>query len=214
MALWRQEGVLVSIPGMRSGRDGPRRSWRAALVLAALAVAAGCSEKGGSGATTTAPPTSSTVATSTSGGADPVAAEIVGRYKRYWEVRFEANQPPPNPDLPALREYATGQQLDQVVAETRRHLADTVAVRRPANSVGRSSVRLVKLDGDFAVLQECVVDDDIVYRYTTGEVVDATVATHSVEGTMRMVDGSWKLAAARRIQRWEGVAGCALSSDF
>ncbi len=59
-----------------------------------------------------------------------------------------------------------------------------------------------------------MIDDDVVYRYTTGEVVNAAVSTNSVEGTMRRIGGVWKLEAARLLQRWEGVAGCALSSGF
>ncbi len=101
-----------------------------------------------------------------------------------------------------------------MIKETRGNLADRLALRRPEGAPVRSSVKVVKVAGDEATVQECVVDDDVVYRYTTGEVVNAAVATNSVEGTMRRVGGVWKLAAARLIQRWEGVAGCALSSDF
>lgn len=194
---------------------GGRHHSRLALALVALAVLAGCSNDGEGVAaptSTTDPPPATQATTTTT--IDPVAAEIVGRYKEFWQARFAANQPPPNPDAPALREYATGQQLEQVVKETRGNLAEGLALRRPGSAPIRSSVKLVKLAGDEATVQECVVDDDVVYRYTSGEVVNANVATNSVEGTMRRVGGVWKLAAARLIQRWEGVAGCALSSDF
>ena len=33
------------------------------------------------------------------------------------------------------------------------------------------------------------------------------------ERRVRLVDGRWRLAAAQELQKWEGVAGCALSSD-
>jgi hypothetical protein len=151
--------------------------------------------------------------TPTSIAADP-AAEIVARYNLFWAARFDANQVPPNPDAPALADYATGQQLEQVRAETRRNLQDRVAVRHAANSIRRSSAKVIDLGADEATVQECVVDDDVVYRYSTGEVVNSEVATHSVEGAMQRVDGVWKLASARLLQRWEGVAGCALSGDF
>lgn len=150
----------------------------------------------------TNPTTSTTV--------DP-AAEIVARYKQFWQVRFQANQPPPNPDLASLAEYATGPQLDQVRAETRKNLQEKTAVRHAANPTSRSSVKVIERGADEARLQECVVDDDVIFRYSTGEVLNSGVATHSVEATMRRVDGVWKLASARLLQRWEGVAGCALS---
>src|SRR5437764_15466780 len=79
--------------------------------------------------------------------------------------------------------------MESVVSETRRNLDQGLALRRPENSVGRSSVKLVRVDGDVATLQECVVDDGVVYRYATNEVVNATVATHSVEATTRRAAG-------------------------
>jgi hypothetical protein len=53
-----------------------------------------------------------------------------------------------------------------------------------------------------------------VYRLATGEVVDGNVATHSVEGSLRFVDGHWKVSSTRLLQRWEGVAGCALAAGL
>lgn len=194
---------------------GGRYRWRLALASAALAVLAGCSGDSDGTATpastTTLPPPVESTTTTT---VDPLAAEIVGRYRQFWQARFAANQAPPNPDAPALRDLAVGQQLDQVVKETRGNLQGTLALRRPGDAAVRSSVKLLKVAGDQATVQECVVDDDVVYRYTTGEIVNDAVATNSVEGTMRRVGGVWKLEAARLLQRWEGVAGCAASSDF
>lgn len=159
--------------------------------------------------------TSGEVTGSTSSTAAPstVEQEITTRYAAFWQARFEANQNPPNPDHPGLKEYATGEQLDNVVEETRRNLSGGLAIRKPEDSVARSSVRVVKVDGDEASLQECVVDDGVIYRYRTGEVVNDKVATHSVEASMRRVDGVWKVARTRLLQRWEGVAGCALADD-
>lgn len=225
----------MHLAGYRSTRVGWAGQTNAAIAAVGLTVlmAAGC---GGGSKKVADPPTATTVTsdrtttavsptTSTTGSAvttqattttpgDPAAAEIVARYKQFWQARFTANQVPPNPDLPALKEYATGQQLDQVIKETRGNLQNSLAFRRPGGTPPRSSVKVVNVNGDEVTVQECVVDDDVVYRYTTGEVVNATVATNSVEATMRRVGGVWKLAGARLIQRWEGVAGCALSSGF
>ena len=45
-----------------------------------------------------------------------------------------------------------------------------------------------------------------------GEVVNGEVNTHNVQAEMTRVDGVWKVSAARLLQRFEGVAGCALAS--
>ena len=204
----------MTLTGKHSRRWGWDRKPRAPRPLLgfALLLLAGCSDRGDTiavpASTTSSAPTSALATTSTTQDA---ATEIVARYQKFWEARFDANQPPPNPDFPALAEYATGQQLDQVKSETRTNLRESLAVRHASNPVRRSSVKVIQIGSDEATLQECVVDDDVVYRYSNGEVINAGVATHSVEAKMRRVSGVWKLASARLLQRWEGVAGCALS---
>ena len=154
--------------------------------------------------------TSEGTATTTTMGAT-IEQEIQARYIAYWDARFAANQAPPNPDFPGLADHATGDQLAAVVEETRRNLDEGLALRAREEPSATRTVRVVSVSGDEATVQECVVDDGIVYRFRSGEVVDDMVATHSVEGSMRRVDGVWKLARARLVQRWEGVAGCALA---
>ena len=135
------------------------------------------------------------------------------RYLAYREARFQANQPPPNPDLPGLRDYATGKQLENVIAETRRNLEGGLAVRHPDPSVARSTVRVIEIKGHAATLQECAVDDGIIYRFQTGEIVNSSVATHSVSAPRQRTAGAWTLADTKLLQRWEGVAGCALAGS-
>jgi hypothetical protein len=215
-ASWRsgaRKECVVSLKGERS-RSGAERKYRAFVLAVALVVSlAACSNDDDDATTTTtvAPSTTTTVTTG-----DAAQAEIVDRYKRFWEARFEANQPPPNPDFAGLREYATGAQLDNVIEETTNNLRERVALRKPENSVARSSVKVISVDGEVAKVQECVVDDGIVYRYESAnkEVVNDAVATHNVEATMRRVDGKWKVELTKIVQRWEGVAGCASSPDF
>ena len=200
-----------------------RNAARFAVALAVAGSLGGCSD-GDDGAipsastTTTTRASSSTTTSSTAGDVSSttvagtsVEQEVQARYLAFWDARFAANQAPPNPDFPALAELAVGDQLEKVVAETRRNLDEGLALRARENSSAKRTVSVVSVDGDEATVQECVVDDGIVYRFRTGEVVDEKVATHSVQGTMRRVDGAWKLAAARLVQRWEGVAGCALA---
>lgn len=187
-------------------------------VLAFVALAA-CSSDDDS----VAAPMTSTTTTSRNQGADStststttvedVEAEIVDRYQAFWQARFEANREPVNPDHPGLREYATGAQRENVLEETRARQDEGIAFRLPANSVGESRVRVIEIDGKEATLQECVVNDGVVYEVDTGEVIDDSVVTRNVRATMRRVDSEWKLAAARVVQKWEGVAGCALSDE-
>lgn len=187
------------------------KRWSALLVVAAcLAVVAGCSDDGEASleprpTTTSRPGTTSTT--------EPNAEEqVVERYLAFWDARLEANNEPVNPDHPGLREYATGEQLDQVLLETTQRRDQGLAIRRAADPVGEHRVEVLGIDGETATLQDCATDDDVVYRVATGEVVNDRVATLNVEATMRVVDGEWKLARTRVVQRWEGVAGCARSS--
>lgn len=159
--------------------------------------------------------TSASERTSDSDGKEStLEEEIIARYHAFWEARFEANQAPVNPDHPGLREYATGDQLETAVAGIRQNEAEGLAVRRPEDSGRRSEVQVVSVDGDQATVQECFVDDGVVYRVESGEVINDSVATHNVRGAMERVDGEWRLSSSSLVQRWEGVAGCALSSGF
>ena len=149
---------------------------------------------------------------STSTTARPVADEVVARYIGFWDARFAANQGLPNPDDPALRDYATGEQLETVIRETRANLERGLAFRRAANPSGIQRVIVIEVSGDHAVVQECVVADGVIIRRDTGDVVNGAVATHSVRGELVRIDGAWKVSATQLIQRWEGVAGCARAS--
>ena len=164
----------------------------------------------GTGSTTAT--TSATGVTSTTGAPSSPEQEVIDRYVAYWEARFAANSGTPNPDDPALREYATGAQLVAVVAETQSNLDNGLALRRRDDPANIRRVTVVSIEGDHAVVQECFVDDGLVVRHDTGEAVNDTIATHNVRGELDRVDGAWRVAEARLIQRWEGVAGCAAAS--
>ena len=155
----------------------------------------------------------SKAASTTTTSAGSVEDEIVARYQAFWEARFEANEAPPNPDHPGLREYATAGQLENVVTETTQRRDEGIALRHPENSIAERRVRVLSVDGDGATLQDCATNDGIVYRIKTGEVLDDSVVTRNVRATMRLVGGKWRLAEASVVQEWEGVAGCAVSED-
>lgn len=162
-------------------------------------------------ATTSTAPTEST--TTTTPGSAPSGQtdedEIVARYIGYWDARLAANSGTPNPDDPALRDFATGAQLDAVIAETRTNLEEGLALRPADDPADFQQVEVIEVDGDRAVVQECFVDDQVVIRRDSGEVVNDAVATHNVRGELQRIDGVWRVSEARLVQRWEGVAGCA-----
>jgi hypothetical protein len=213
----RKESAVPLTGGRNKSLPGVRiRTWSvAAATLVALA-GAGCSNDGEAlpgTTTTTRSQTTTTTTTTTTEPERPVEEEVVERYEAFWEARFEANTEPVNPDHPGLREYATGAQRENVIEETERNAREGRAFRRPENSQDRRSVEVLRIDDHTAVLQDCVVNDGIVYRVDTSEVLDDSVVTHNVEATMVRVDGQWKLEQARLVQRWEGVAGCALADE-
>ncbi len=161
----------------------------------------------------TSTPSPEPLATDQSG--QPLSAEhqeILDRYTGYWDARFAANTGTPYPADPALAEYATGAQLDAVIAETQANLDEGRAFRENPDPVHYREVTIVSVDGDRAEVQECVVDDRLVINRDTGDVLNGDVATHNVSGTLRRVDGVWRVSGTSLVQLWEGVAGCALAS--
>ena len=198
-----------------------------ALVLSAVALAGGCGDDEGgippastvavATSTSVTPPSTTTTTDVTSPSSssttvsNPEHQLIIDRYLAFWEARFAANQEPVDPDSPEFAEYATGPQLDNVRAETARNAEADLAFRLPEPTISRRAPRIVSVEGDTAQLQDCVVDDGILYRSTTGEVVNDSVTTRNVSAVMRLIDGEWRLEAATIIQQWEGVAGCAVA---
>jgi hypothetical protein len=219
-----RKGLTVALTGSCSrGLGGRQGQLNAAGVLAwaflVLAAMTGC--RGDSGettatpipppSTTAAPPSSTVPAMATT--LDP-AAEVVARYRQFWDVRFDANRDPVNPADPRFAQLAVDPQLANVVTETRQRREQGLALRRPDPSVTQRRVKVVEMTTDTATLQDCATNDGIVYRVATGQVLDDSVVTRSVSATMRRVDGTWRLAEARVLQEWKGVAGCALSGGF
>lgn len=215
---------LAPLPSQPPGATRPR--CRSALVAIGLLLAA-CSDDGGEiaepASTTSSPPTteesttSSTSSTSTTTYSNPASSdepedqEVVDRYLGFWDARLAANEAPPNPDDPALAEFATGAQLENVVAETRKRAEDGLALRSADPSRTSHDVTVIDRTGDRAELQDCFVNDGIVYRSDTDEVIDDSIVTRSVSAVMVLVDGVWKLERATVVQEWEGIAGCALA---
>lgn len=212
---------LAPLTSQPPGEARPRcRSALLALGLLLAACSHGSDEIAEPESSTTTSPTTETSTTSTSSsstststpdGEQPEDQELVARYVGFWDARLAANEAPPDPDDPALAEFATGAQLENVVAETRQRLEDGLALRAAEPTRTSHDVTVVSQTDDQAELQDCFVNDGIVYRADTGEVVDDSVVTRSVSAVMVLVDGVWKLERATVVQQWEGIAGCALA---
>lgn len=159
---------------------------------------------------TTSPP--ATLAPVTPPEPGSLEGEIVGRYVGFWDARFAVNSgdAPGDPDDPRFVEYATGRQLEQVRQDTEWFRDQGHRLDHPDSPIGFRHVEVVSIEGDVALVQECVVDDGLVVVRASGSVVDDEVWTHLVSATMHRLDGVWKVEAARLIQEWEGIAGCAL----
>ena len=208
----------------RTARTSPRL---AAVLLAVAVLAAACSGDGDSSSpdsstsststsstsTTTSEPTSTTATTDTTSPTADEEAVILERYLEFWDVRFEANSDPVDPADPRLADLATDAQLTNVLEETQRRADQGLALRNPTDSVTERRPVVVSVDGSEATIQDCSISDTIVYRVSDGEVIDDSTVTRSVSATMRKVDGVWKLSSTSEIQKWEGVAGCALSES-
>ncbi len=173
----------------------------------------GTSPVTGRDTTTTLPTTTAgSSPTASTTASEPGQQPIVDAYIGYWDARFAANAGTPNPADPALRRYATGAQLEAVVAETQENLDAGRAFQARPSPANYRRVTVVSVNGDSAVVQECFVDDGLVIDRATGEVLNDTIATHSVRGELRKADGEWRVASTSLLQRWEGVSGCALAS--
>lgn len=210
-------------------RRTARTSRRLAAVLLAGAVlaATACSGDGDSSSpssstsststsstsTTTSEPTSTAATTDTTSSTGDEEAVILEQYLEFWDVRFEANSEPVDPTNPRLADLATDAQLTNVLEETQRRADQGLALRNPTDSVTERRPIVVSIDGSEATIQDCSINDTIVYRVSDGEVIDDSIVTRSVSATMRKVDGVWKLSSTSEIQKWEGVAGCALSES-
>ena len=131
----------------------------------------------------------------------------------YFEARAAANaEPAPNPDDPRLAEYASGEELTVVVANTATRRDAGQAIRAGDAGLADIGVGFVSADVSSASVGACAVDDGVIYDLTSGEIVNDDVVTHNYQIDLELIDGDWKVSRIARIQQWEGVAGCALAA--
>jgi hypothetical protein len=176
-----------------------------------LALASSCSKDKSddtTGATTTAPPkTTTTVTTATPEQADE--AEL-RRIAMTWDQIEDRLVMHPNPSDPALARYLAGDMLGSLT-KIQQDLVRQHQAARPATP-DRAMFRIdaVKVTGDQGTLEECAVNDGVLYDTQSGKVIDDSVATIQLRTKAERVGGSWKLNNRTELHEWEGIAGCAL----
>jgi hypothetical protein len=123
----------------------------------------------------------------------------------------EAFGPPQvQPELPALRQHATGEVLDGIVQRAEELRADDGILRIPEGARYVHRAVVVSIDGDTATVRDCNIDDRVEENASTGEVVDDGVSTRLYISMLVSEDGQWKVATLNRELTWEGAAGCAV----
>lgn len=156
--------------------------------------------------TTTAPP-----ATTTTTAAPTPEEEVLAAYAAYWNAVDEAFAPPQvRPESPALRQYATGQLLPEILKSAEDAVAENVVARIPEGALYSHRAEVVSIDEDTATVRDCNINDEVIEVAGTGETVDDGVSTRLYIGMLVREGGQWKVAVLDRVEGWEGVAGCAL----
>jgi len=143
----------------------------------------------------------------------PIEVLLADQIRGYFDARADANAAPvPNPDDSRLAEFAVGEELASVVASTEARRDAGHAIRPGDAGLANVRVGFVDAGASGASAAACTVDDGVIYDLATDAVVNDDVVTHNYRIDLELHDGVWKLSRIVRVQQWEGVAGCALSS--
>lgn len=140
---------------------------------------------------------------------DPVEAAVLEAYDAYWAMFLRVSDPP-NPADPEIPQRATGNRLVALIEALQRNAQEQTVIRLPEMALYEHNPEVVTLEADRAEIRDCSIDDGLLIRSTTGEVLNDVVATHLIESILRLEWGAWKVAESNIVERWEGVAGCAL----
>ncbi len=181
------------------------------LTATALACSGGGDDATGTTSTTSPETTSSTASASSTTSVADAEAQVQSRYLAYWDMYLRVNDPPA-PNDPAITDLTTGPALPALLDIINANASQGLVFRAPANSVSAHHVEVTSVDGSTAELTDCGVDDSQVVRAATGEVVNGDVVTKLIDATLVLEGGVWKVSDYIFKQRWEGVAGCAVSS--
>jgi hypothetical protein len=191
--------------------------WRTLVVTFALMSATACTSESGAQSDAHAPSSSATDPSPVPSFATqptPLASresKVLEAVKRFVFTTVTVNDPP-DPDHPDLARYRTGEVLDNAIESVRQNQLLGIAYRHGTSAAPAMSGTIVSLDDEAAIVRNCIVDNVQQVALSDGHVLNDAVATKLFETTLWWVDGTWKVARNSLVQRWEGVAGCAVSS--
>lgn len=126
---------------------------------------------------------------------------------------FSASLESPDPDDPELAATHVDPMLTEVKNINAQWKGFGQAGRFPENSVSRTDALTIEIAGDQATVETCGVDDSVVFDTATGNVLNDDVVTVRASSTLTNVEGDWKLTTRSELERWEGVAGCAVEQS-
>ncbi len=155
--------------------------------------------------------TSSPTTTEPSGRWTSAQQEVLGDFLAARQA-FSTSLEDPDPTDPSLPATHVDPMLTEVQNINAQWLGFGQAGRFPDDSVARTDPLSIEVNGDTATVETCGIDDSIVYEPATGRALNDDVVSVQATSTLVRVDDTWKLETRTEIQRWEGVAGCAL--DF
>jgi len=160
--------------------------------------------------TTTRRPITTEPPTTTTSLVDGGEREVLAAYQGYFDAILAANNPP-DQFHPALGQYATGEAFKSVFEAAQANRLAGRALRLPENSKTEHRTKVVSIEDGKATVQDCSIDDGLVVKLDSGEVLNDTVKTRLVTSTLVQENGTWKVSTSRVEESWEGVAGCAVA---
>jgi hypothetical protein len=185
------------------------------IAMAAVALAllvAGCGGSGEPAAVGEAPSastTASTAPTSTTSSRAETEQAVLDAYHAGWDA-YTAASDPADPEFPGLAETSTGPALQQAQEQLTAYQITGRVGRYPQGSIAEHRAEVVSVRGDEATVRDCNIDDGQLVIAATDEVVNDLVATVLFEASMVVEDGRWKVRSLKVVEKWDGVAGCAL----
>lgn len=188
-----------------------------AFLLASLlaSLLAGCGSGGEAGMSTTTQRVSGTTvlvtlvppapSTTVVADEDPTEA-ILEAHQGFWDTWLAANDPP-DPDHPGLRRYYTGAAYEHAVASIRKNKEEGLHLELPSESLWKHTVLSVEVsDGETsAVLHDCAIDDGLIVRTATGDVLNDDVVTVIYVTELTRSDDTWRVVRNASTSRTEGA---------
>jgi hypothetical protein len=126
----------------------------------------------------------------------------------YWQEFVLVGQ---QPDLNRRSFFSlvTGDVLASETTTVANLIAPGQARRLPADPKFAHRITRITLQGATASLDECVVDDLVVFVVKDGTVVDDDIRTYRYRTTMTKASGRWQISRRETVEKEAGVQPCA-----